>query len=320
MFIILLEMSNPLVSIIIPSFNRAQLIGETLNSVLEQTYKNWECIIIDDNSTDETVKVIHSFQEKDNRFKLIIKPKVHKQGASISKNLGLKLAAGEYIQFLDSDDILNENKLEEQINLLLKESKHTIAICKWGNFNSLDEGISIYEHKDDYRGFDNSKEYFDLIGLQGGFYPCHNFLISRELINFSGYWNESLTINDDGEFFFRIILNAERIVFTDKTYVLYRSNSTDNLSVLNSESKALSLLNSWRIIEALFITKYSEVNSLYINKKKSSVYNEFKRIYPKIISQNKVFFNQQIKEDTLVEKIKKLKKRIKKRLKIIFRF
>jgi glycosyltransferase involved in cell wall biosynthesis len=313
-------MDQPLVSIIIPTYNRAELLGDTLTCVIDQTYNNWECIIVDDNSTDETVKVIHSFQEKDNRFKLIIKPKTHKQGASISKNLGLKIAAGDYIQFLDSDDILKENKLHEQINLLLKESKHTIAICKWGSFKTLDQGISIYEDKDDYRSFDNSKEYFDLIGLHGGFYPCHNFLISKELINFSGYWNESLTVNDDGEFFFRILLNAEKILFTDKTYVLYRSNSTDNLSVLNSESKATSLLNSWKIIEVLFITKYNERNSLYINKKKSSVYNEFKRIYPKIISQNKDFFKQQIKEDTLVKKIKKLKKRIKNRLKIIFRF
>lgn len=313
-------MDQPLVSIIIPTYNRADLLGETLSCVIDQTYNNWECIIVDDNSTDETVKVIHSFQEKDNRFKLIVKPKTYKQGASISKNLGLKIAAGDYIQFLDSDDILKENKLDKQINLLLKESKHTIAICKWGNFHTLDEEIFIYEDKDDYRSFDNSKEYFDLIGLHGGFYPCHNFLISKELINFTGYWNESLTANDDGEFFFRILLNAEKILFTDKTYVLYRSNSTGNLSMLNSESKAISLLNSWKIIEALFITKYNERNSLYINKKKSSVYNEFKRIYPNIISQNKDFFKQQIKEDTVVKKIKKLNKRIKNRLKIIFRF
>lgn len=313
-------MNQPLVSIIIPSFNRAHLVGETLTSVINQTYKNWECIIIDDNSTDETIKVINSFQEKDNRFKLIIKPKAYKKGASISKNIGLKIAAGDYIQFLDSDDILKENKIEQQMNLLLQESKRAIAICKWGHFNTLDEGISIYEGKADYRSFDNSKEYFDLIGLHGGFFPCHNFLISKELINFAGYWNESLTVNDDGEFFFRILLNTEKILFSDKTYVLYRNNSHDNLSVLNSESKATSLLNSWKIIEVLFITKYSERDSLYINKKKSSVYNEFKRAYPRIISQNKDFFKQQIKEDTLVKKMIKLKKRIRNRIKKTFGF
>ncbi|OXA89692.1 glycosyltransferase family 2 protein [Flavobacterium hibernum] len=313
-------MNQPLVSIIIPSFNRAHLVGETLISVINQTYKNWECIIVDDNSTDETIKVINSFQEKDNRFKLIIKPKAYKQGPSISKNLGLKIAAGDYIQFLDSDDILKENKIEQQMNLLFQESKRTIAICKWGQFNTLDEGISIYEGKDDYRSFDNSKEYFDLIGLHGGFFPCHNFLISKELINFAGYWNESLTVNDDGEFFFRILLNTEKILFSDKTYVLYRNNSHDNLSVLNSESKATSLLNSWKIIEVLFITKYGERDSLYINKKKSSVYNEFKRAYPRIISQNKDFFKQQIKEDTLVKKMIKLKKRIRNRIKKTFGF
>jgi len=311
---------NPLVSIIIPTFNRVHLIGETLQSVISQTYTNWECIVVDDNSTDETIQKVVSFQEKDCRFKLIKKSKEERQGAGISRNVGLKIASGEYIQFLDSDDILKENKIEEQIKLLLNENEYTIATCKWGKFSSLNKGISIYENKEDYRDFIDIKDYFNLIGSYGGFFPSHSFLINKKLIDYSGYWNEWLTTNDDGEFFFRILLKSQKILFSDKTYVLYRNNSDDNLSALNSESKAISLLNSWRIIEALFIAKYNEINSIYIYNKKSSVYNELKRLYPNIISQNRDFFRQQIKEDTLVRKINKLKKRIRNRIKIAFKF
>lgn len=313
-------LNNPIVSIIIPTYNRAHLLVETLESVLAQTYSNWECIIVDDNSTDETQLLLNEYSNKDNRFTYIIKSEKQKKGASISRNLGLKIARGEFIQFLDSDDLLADNKIQEQIKLLINENKHTVCTCKWGKFIEKSDPLTLIENSADYRDFNTIKEYFNLIGIYGGFFPPINFLINKELINQSGYWNESLTVNDDGEFFFRVLLNADKILFCAKTYVLYRNNLTDNLSILNSEIKAISLLNSWKIIEALYRTKYNEENSDYINKKKSSVYSELKKMYPKIICKNTSFFKQQIKEDTLVKKISKLKKRIKNRLKIVFRF
>ncbi|HSD07366.1 glycosyltransferase family 2 protein [Flavobacterium sp.] len=313
-------MNQPLVSIIIPSYNRAHLIGETLDCVLSQTYANWECIIVDDGSTDETQLLLDHYCKKDDRFFYQIKTIEQKKGASISRNLGLKLSKGEFVQFLDSDDILAPNKIEVQLDLLKKESKYTISTCMWGKFNVFGESLNLIKNSADYKNFDTIKEYFDIIGLHGGFFPPLNFLMPKELINYSGYWNESLTVNDDGEFFFRILSNAEKILFCDKTYVLYRNNSNDNLSVLNAESKALSLVNSWKIIETLYVTKYNEVNSNYINKKKGCVYNELKREYPQLIASNRNFFEQQIKEDTLLKKINKLKKRIKNRLKNVFKF
>lgn len=192
---------KPLVSIIIPTYNRAHLIKETIDSVLAQTYMNWECIIIDDRSNDATKAILDEYSTIDNRFIIICKPIELKQGASVSRNFGLKLARGEYIQFLDSDDILADNKIEEQVKILLNESNFTISTCKWGRFNEIKEPISFYENKRDYINFSNAKDYFDLIGLYGSFFPPLNFLMSKELINFSGYWNESLSMNDDGEFF-----------------------------------------------------------------------------------------------------------------------
>lgn len=310
---------NPLVSIIIPTYNRANLLRETIESVLAQTYDNWECIIVDDGSTDSTKELVNEFETNDSRFLFNVKPDRIARGASSSRNIGLRLSKGEYIQFLDSDDILASNKIEEQIAILSVQSNFTISTCKWGKFTELNDPVTLFENNQDYRDFRNSKEYFDLIGLQGGFFPCHSFLIPKELINLSGYWNETLTMNDDGEFFFRVVLNCDQIIFAPTTYVLYRQNSSsDNLSSLQTAAKALSLVESWKIIETLYQARYNDFNSTYINKKKQSVYFEIKRTFPKIISKNKPFFKQQIRNDTFALKLAKLKKRVFHRLKIIF--
>ena len=125
---------NPLVSIIIPTYNRKWIIEDTLLSVISQTYINWECIIVDDNSTDNTIELINKYAKIDDRFKFIIKPITNIKGASVSRNIGLQNAKGKYIQFLDSDDLLAKNKLEVQIKLLEKENYNVISTCKWGDF------------------------------------------------------------------------------------------------------------------------------------------------------------------------------------------
>ncbi|SFS78543.1 glycosyltransferase family 2 protein [Lutibacter maritimus] len=303
-----------LVTVIIPTFNRVNLIKETLDSVLNQTYKNWECIIIDDRSTDGTLDVLRYYQKKDDRFKIIIKPIQFMQSASISRNIGLNNAQGDYIQFLDSDDLLAANKIESQINLLKNEDSLSIATCKWGKFNSSPASSQLYESKEDYKDFNSLKEYFDLIGIIGGFFPPHNFLLSKALINKSGYWNENLIMNDDGEFFFRIFMNAEKIIFDKNTHVWYRTHSNDNISLLNSIEKANSLLNSWKLIELMFLIKYNEISSNYVSKKKEAVYNELKKTYPILISKNKLFFKEQIKNDNFMLRLKKIKKRFEHKL------
>lgn len=310
---------NPLISIIIPSHNRESLIRETLDSVLEQTYTNWECIIIDDRSTDGTNVILKEYSNRDNRFISISKPLKLKQGASVSKNLGLQIARGEYIQFLDSDDVLAENKLEKQITKLNDENEKVISVCITSSFEEKKDAVVLNFDRMDYRDFNNSEEYFELIGEIGGYYAPESFLISKKLIDFSGHWNENLTLNDDGEFFFRIIFNSDKIIFSNDTFVRHRQKTGDNLSMLNSLQKATSLLNSWKIIEILYHTKYNKLNSKYLDKKKWSVYNELKRSYPILIKQNKFFFYNQKKKDNLLFKFNKLNRRVKARLKKIFK-
>ena len=105
---------NELVSIIMPSYNTGKFIQETINSVKNQTYNNWELIIVDDGSTDNTDEVVRAI--KDDRIKYI-KNKVNK-GAAISRNIALREAKGKWIAFLDSDDLWKEDKLEKQIKFM----------------------------------------------------------------------------------------------------------------------------------------------------------------------------------------------------------
>jgi len=99
-------MNLPLVSIIIPTYNRAHLIGETLDSISNQTYQNWECIIVDDGSDDATQEVVSRYVVKDNRFKFYNRPFEMQKGACSCRNYGFELSKGYYINWFDSDDIM----------------------------------------------------------------------------------------------------------------------------------------------------------------------------------------------------------------------
>ena len=108
-------MNNPLVSIIIPTFNRAHLIGETLDSVLAQIYENWECIIVDDGSTDNSSEIIGNFVKKDSRFQYYHRPQNRRKGANACRNYGVEKSKSEYLIFLDSDDRLLDYCLQNRI-------------------------------------------------------------------------------------------------------------------------------------------------------------------------------------------------------------
>lgn len=126
-------MKSPLVSIITPNYNCEEFINNTIESVLGQTYKNWELLIIDDCSKDKSIDKVQEFIKKDSRIKLI-KMKMN-SGAALCRNKGIEFAKGKYIAFLDSDDIWLSKKLEKQIDFMEK--------------NNIDFTYSQYTHMDE---------------------------------------------------------------------------------------------------------------------------------------------------------------------------
>lgn len=113
---------KPLVSIITPTFNSEKFISETIQSVQNQTYENWEMIIVDDASSDKTTEIIELASELDKRIKLFILEK--NSGTGIARNTALEKASGKYIAFLDADDLWKPQKLEKQINFLISKQLH----------------------------------------------------------------------------------------------------------------------------------------------------------------------------------------------------
>lgn len=123
---------NPTVSVITPMYNNEYVISETIISVLNQTYTNWEMLLIDDASSDQTVKIVKAFINKDSRIKLF--SHTQNKGAAEARNLGTKMAKGNYIAFLDADDLWTNNKLELQVNLLLSD----ITDVSFGSYEWID--------------------------------------------------------------------------------------------------------------------------------------------------------------------------------------
>ena len=124
---------TPLISIIIPNYNREDLIGETLASIISQSYTNWECLVIDDGSTDASFKVVEGYVAKDSRIKQYKRPDNYKKGACACRNYGFELAQGSYINWFDSDDLMVSTKIEDQLKAILV-SNADLAVCQTAFF------------------------------------------------------------------------------------------------------------------------------------------------------------------------------------------
>ena len=128
---------QPLVSIIIPTFNSKLFLEETLGSVLSQTHSYWECIIVDDGSTDATKTIATQYQEKDNRFRNYNRPENLPKGPSSARNFGLEKAKGDYVVFLDSDDLLSANCLENRLLFATNFQNFDFWIFKMNMFETV---------------------------------------------------------------------------------------------------------------------------------------------------------------------------------------
>ena len=125
--------TRPKVSVVVPAFNAGRFLPETLKSVLRQTYPHWECLVVDDGSTDDTAAVARAACESDPRFRYHFQRNRFCAGA---RNAGLGLATGEYVQFLDADDLILEEKLEAQVAILETHPEIDVSYSDYRPFQS----------------------------------------------------------------------------------------------------------------------------------------------------------------------------------------
>ncbi|WP_081211245.1 glycosyltransferase family 2 protein [Salegentibacter sediminis] len=275
-------MSKPLVSIIIPTYNRGHFLGETLDSVIDQTYINWECILVDDGSSDYTEELMEFYCKVDKRISFSKRPEEKPKGASSCRNIGINLSKGDFIQFLDSDDLLREGKLEKQVELSAGDS--VLMTCKWGGFKKKTDFTSRFKYEyHSYRDFRKGINLLKTFGKRNEFFPLHVYLTPRKLIEQAGLWNEELTNNDDAEFFTRIILAAKRIKFTTETAVYYRYSGSDKLSSFTNEERVGSAVKSWELIEE-HLMKFGMETHVYVRNGKKIILNLLLDKYPHLIN------------------------------------
>ena len=125
-------------SIVIPTYNRAAIISRTLDSVLAQTYQDWECLIVDDFSTDNTRKLIEKYEQKDNRFHYVLNER--KKGAQGARNTGIYHATSEWIVFFDSDDIMHNDLLDTMVNAIMTDDIKSDVYTCFSNVINRDSG------------------------------------------------------------------------------------------------------------------------------------------------------------------------------------
>jgi glycosyltransferase involved in cell wall biosynthesis len=229
-----------LVSILIPAYNAQKWIADTLQSALEQSWEPKEIIVVDDGSSDDTVEVARSFEARGVR---VFTQK--NRGAAAARNAAFYLSQGEYIQWLDADDLLARDKIAAQMKFLeVSPSRQMLLSCAWGRF--------LYRH---YRPwFQPDALWCDLSPMewllrkmeQNLFMQTATWLVSRELTEAAGPWDESLSLDDDGEYFCRVILKCSCIKFIRDAEVYYRVNGASTLSTVTA-SKLDSQWKSMRI-------------------------------------------------------------------------
>ena len=210
-----------LVSIIIPTYNRAHLIGETLDSILEQTYPNWECIIVDDGSTDTTDEVVGEYVKKDSRFQYHHRPKDRKKGPCACRNYGFEFSKGEFIKWFDSDDIMYSELLEKQVGTF--EEAIDCSVCKVAYYD-FEKNETLKENS-----INSNQLIEDYLVGRVTFYVSGPLWKKSFLNNQNELFDENLSNLDDWDFNLRMLYCEPKIAFIDMPLIKYRIHK-DSLS------------------------------------------------------------------------------------------
>src|SRR5215472_7219393 len=229
-----------LVSILITAYNAEKTIAYMLESVIAQTWQRKEIIVMDDGSTDRTAELVRQFKD----VKLV---STENQGFSGAQNNAFRLSQGDYIQYLDADDLLAPDKIERQLAALREgDSSRVLLSSPWAPFyyrtrharfvrNSVWQDLSPLDWL--------STAMRENIHMQNA-----TWLVSRQLAKAAGPWDTRLHFDQDGEYFCRVLLASEGTRFVPETGIYYRASGANSVSFIgNSDKKKDSLLLSMKL-------------------------------------------------------------------------
>ncbi|MBS9525597.1 glycosyltransferase family 2 protein [Litoribacter alkaliphilus] len=235
-------MMLPLVSVIIPVFNKKDFVEEAVNSVLNQTYDNLEILLIDDGSIDGSTKILKNLALRyPSKIKLIQQTN---KGACHARNIGIQESKGDYIQFLDSDDVLDTQKIKSQVEKLNWQPKDVIIFGRWEYFDHQIGDLAA-EESPFYREYPKPFELLVELWTSQQMIASFSWLVPREILIKSGKWDESLCLNQDGDFFSRVILASGLLKYDKSAKGYYRKPKKNNISIRKDQEASKSLYKTF---------------------------------------------------------------------------
>lgn len=224
---------KPLVSILIPAYNAQEFLADTVRSALAQSWERKEIVIVDDGSKDGTLAVARQFEST--TVKVVTHPN---QGAAATRNKAYSLCQGDYIQWLDADDLLSPGKIADQMAVAAASaSKHTLFSSGWGHFM----------YRPSRARFSPTALWCDLSAAewmmrqmeQNLHMQTATWLVSRELTVAAGPWDTRLLGDDDGEYFCRVLMASDGTRFVPEAKVFYRVAGSGNLSYIGRSNRKM---------------------------------------------------------------------------------
>jgi glycosyltransferase involved in cell wall biosynthesis len=224
---------NPLVSILIPAYNAVPWIADTIRSALAQTWLSKQIIIVDDGSSDQTLSIARQFES--NEVRVVTQPN---QGAAAARNKAFSLSRGDYIQWLDADDLLSPDKVAQQMQAAGQaRDRRALFSSPWASFR----------YRPAKGKFIPTPLWSDLAPTEwltrkweGNWHmQTATWLVSRELTEAAGPWDTRLLGDDDGEYFFRVINASNGIRFVPQSRVYYRITPSSRLSYIGRSDKKM---------------------------------------------------------------------------------
>ncbi len=208
---------NPLISIVVPVYNVQHYLAETINSVLQQTYSNWELILVDDGSTDQSAKIGQEFALKDDRISYYYKPN---GGQASARNVGIKKSNGEWVSFLDADDLILPEKLADQLADIKNHAPDFLYGLGYYYYPEREEKLVPYNW---VSGEKTGYDFFKIL-----YHSCavntNTVLVKRKLFDEVGYFNEDAVFRgtEDWELWLRIAKHVAKVYGSPKRNVYYR--------------------------------------------------------------------------------------------------
>lgn len=265
----------PLVSVIIPVFNAEDFIKETLLSVVNQSYQNWECICIDDGSTDNTLSVAREVAVTDKRISVVVRPKVLPKGGNTCRNYGFKLSRGEFVQWFDSDDLMDSAMLDKKVKALQDINNLNYVICHQIYFEDHINNIIPLEQK-----LRTDNIFIDYLKYKTKFLTSGPFF-RRSFIEGKPLFDESLKRHQEFEYYFRLLLDDPRYAVIDDILIYKRKHPQQLGTLANNSTKRkefallayIKTFNSYRDSEI----KYEAIHIFFIKRFRSFILYFIKR-------------------------------------------